>query len=180
MATVSTSYSRTGRIGLRPVNPNHVRSVAEAFPPSTVAALPLMADEAGKLLVDATDAVMRDWNDVVGTLARSQQGAYTVARDRSSIYRPYTKAFPENTEIDVSMTYVATARPGGIVESIVPDGRAFTLRQHLTFLKPPDAGFRPRPIDPRVGYFGIAFKDYARPIQEPLTVRWARATGSSA
>jgi len=154
-------------------DPNHARSVGEAFPPSTVAAMPLVADESGKLLVDATDAVMRDWNDVVGTLARGQQGAYTVARDRSSIYRPYTKAFPENTEIDVSMTYAATGRPGGTVESIVPDGRAFTLRQHLTFLKLPDGGFRPRAIDPRVGYFGVSFKDYARPIQEPLTVRWA-------
>ena len=47
-------------------DPDHARSVAEAFPPSTVAALPLVAEEAGKLLVDATDAVMRDWNDVVG------------------------------------------------------------------------------------------------------------------
>jgi hypothetical protein len=154
-------------------DPNHARSVVEAFPPSTVSALPLVAEETGKLLVDATDAVMRDWNDVVGTLARTQQGAYTVARDRSSIYRPYTKAFPDNSEIDVSMTYAATGRPGGTVESIVPDGRAFTLRQHLTFLKLPDGGFRPRSIDPRVGYFGIAFKDYAQPIQEPLTVRWA-------
>ena len=55
-------------------DPNHARSVVEAFPSSTVAALPLLADESGKLLVDATDAVMRDWNDVVGTLARTQKG----------------------------------------------------------------------------------------------------------
>src|SRR5262249_10309311 len=153
-------------------DPNHARSVAEAFPPSTVAALPLVADEAGKLLVDATGAVMRGWNDVVGALARTPQRANTVARGRSSLYRPHTKAFPENTEIDVSMTYAATARPGGTVQAIVPDGRAFTLRQHLAFLRLPDDGFRPRPIDPRVGYFGVSFKDYARPIQEPLTVRW--------
>ncbi len=44
------------------------------------------------------------------------------------------------------------AGPGGIVESIVPDGRAFTLRQHLSFLKLPDDGFQPRAHDPRVGY----------------------------
>src|ERR1041385_7714426 len=49
-------------------NPDHARSVAEAFPPSTVASLPLLADENGRLLVDATDAAMRDWNDVAGTL----------------------------------------------------------------------------------------------------------------
>jgi hypothetical protein len=153
---------------------DNARTVAEAFPPSTVASLPLLADENGKLLVDLTDVAMRDWNDVAGTLARSQQGTYTVARDRSSIYKPYTKAFPDNTEIDVGLTYATTGRPGGIVNSIVPDGRAFTLRQHLSFLKLPDAaGFHARVQDPRVGFFGISFRDYARPIQEPLIVRWA-------
>lgn len=154
-------------------NPDHARTVAEAFPPSTVAALPVLADEEGRMLVDATDLALRDWNDVVGTLARSQQGTYVVARDRSSIYRPYTKAFPENTEIDAALTFAATGRPGGTVESIVPDGRAFTVRQHLSLLKLPADGFRTRAQDPRVGFFGIAFHDYARTIQEPLVVRWA-------
>src|SRR5262249_20298414 len=119
-------------------NPEHARTVAEAFPASTVVALPLMADESGRLLVEATDLAFRDWNDIVGTLARSQQGAYTVARDRSTIDRAHTKGFPENTEIDASLTFAATARAGGTVESIAPDGRAFTLRQHLSFLKLPD------------------------------------------
>ncbi|MEP6492706.1 MAG: zinc-dependent metalloprotease [bacterium] len=154
-------------------NPDHARTVAEAFPPSTVAALPLLADEGGKLLVDLTDVAMRDWNDVVGTLARSQQGTYALARDRSTIYRPYTKAFPENTEIDVALTFATTGRAGNTVEAIVPDGRALTLRQHLSFLKLPDDAYKPRVLDPRVGYFGVSFKDYARPIQEPLQVRWA-------
>lgn len=153
---------------------DNARTVAEAFPPSTIASLPLLAEEGGKLLVDATEMAMRDWNDVAATLARSQQGTYAVARDRSSIYKPYTKAFPENTEIDVALTYATTARPGGIVNSIVPDGHAFTLRQHLTLLKLPDAaGFHPREQDPRIGFFGVSFKDYGQPIQLPLTLRWA-------
>lgn len=155
-------------------NADHARTVAEAFPPSTMASLPLLAEENGNLLVDATEVVLRDWNDVAGTLARSQQGTYVLARDRSSVYRSNTKAFPDNTELDASLTFATTGRPGGIVNSIVPDGRAFTLRQHLSFLKLPDAaGFRTRAQDPRVGFFGISFKDYGRPIQEPLTVRWA-------
>lgn len=155
-------------------DPHHLRSVLEAFPPSTIGALPLLAEENGRLLVDATDFVMRDWNDVVGTLARSQQGSYAVARDRSSIYRPYTKAFPDNSEIDVALTYaLVSGMPGGTVATVTPDGRAFTLRQHLSLLKLPDDDYRPRPLDPRVGYFGISFRDYARPIQQPLVVRWA-------
>src|SRR5579871_6518980 len=97
---------------------DHLRTVLEAFPPSTIAALPIVAEEGGHILVDATDFVMRDWNDVSATLQRSQQGAYSVARDRSHVYRPYTKAFPDNTEIDVSLTWAANANPGGIVSRV--------------------------------------------------------------
>ena len=154
-------------------NPDHARSVAEAFPPSTVAAMQLLAEENGRLLVDATDVALRDWNDVARTLAQTQQGTYAVARDRSSVYRPDTKAFPENTEIDASLTFAVSGRPGPIVGSIVPDAKAFTLRQHLSFVKLPDAGFRTRERDPRVGFFGVTFKDYSRPIQQSLSVTLA-------
>jgi hypothetical protein len=91
-------------------NADHQRTVREAFAPSTVASLPIVAAEGGRLVVDATDLVMRDWNRVGETLASSRQGTYTVARDRSSIFRPYTKAFPENTEIDVALTFATDTR----------------------------------------------------------------------
>lgn len=154
-------------------NPSHVRTVAEAFPPSTVAALPIVAEERGRYLVDATDFAYRDWVNVAGTLASDNEGSYAVARDRSSIYRPYTNAFPKNTEIDVSLTYaLSNGRAGRTVSALSPDGRAFTLRQHMSFLELPDAAYTPREMDPRVGYFGITFKDYAQPIQGSLEQRW--------
>ena len=154
-------------------NADHARTVAEAFPPSTVAAMPLLAEENGRLLVDATEVALRDWNDVARTLAQTQQGTYAVARDRSSVYRPDTKAFPDNTEIDASLTFAANGRPGSIVAAIVPDGKAFTVRQHLSFVKLPGAGFTTRERDPRVGFFGVTFKDYSRPIQQSLSVTLA-------
>jgi hypothetical protein len=153
-------------------NPAHVRSVEESFPASTVAALPVLAQEGGRILVDATDFALRDWRGVAGTLQRGNQGSYAVAKDRSGIYRPYTKAFPENTEIDVQLTFAAQGNPGRIVNMVTPDGNAFTLRQHLSFLALPDGGYRPRVNDPRVGYFGITFRDYAQPIQGSLEQRW--------
>jgi hypothetical protein len=158
--------------GTSPSDAGLAKTVAESFPASTVAALPLLAVEGGRLLVDATDFVYRDWLDIAGTLARSNEGNYSLARDRSSIDRAYTKAFPENTEIDVALTFAAQGRPGNTVSSIVPDGRAFTLRQHISFVQLPDAGYRPRVLDPRVGFFGITFKDYAQPIQGSLEQRW--------
>ncbi len=153
-------------------NPAHRRTIAESFPPSTSGSLPVVAQEGGRILVDATDFVMRDWNDVSGTLAQNNEGAYSVARDRSSIYREHTRTFPENTEIDVALTFATQGRPGQTVGMIVPDGKAFTLRQHISFLKIPDEGYRPRVLDPRMGFFGIQFNDYAQPIQNPLEVRW--------
>lgn len=153
-------------------NKDHQRTVAEAFATSTIAAAPILAEEQGRLLVDATDFAVRDWTDVAGTMARSQQGTYVVARDRSGINRAFTRGFPDNTEIDISLTFATTGRPGGIVSQTAPDGRAFTLRQHLTLHRLPDDSYRPRPWDPRIGYFGITFHDFAQPIQAPLQVRW--------
>jgi hypothetical protein len=152
-------------------DPAHQRSITESFPSSTVAALPLVAAEGGRLLVDLTDVAYRDWNDVAGTLARSNQGSYSVARDRSYVDRAHTSAHPASTEIDVALTFAAGGRPGSIVNRITPDGRAFTLRQHLTLLPLP-VGYQPRAMDPRVGYFGVTFKDYGQPIQRALEQRW--------
>lgn len=155
-----------------PANDPHQRTIAESFPSSTVAALPIVAEESGRLLVDATDFVVRDWNDVTGALARANEGTYTLARDRSNVKRRYTRGFPDNSEIDVSLTFAAQGRPGSTVSSIVPDGRAFTLRQHISFVRLPDDRYRPRRSDPRAGFFGIQFKDYAQPIQNWLEQRW--------
>jgi len=155
-----------------PDNPAHARTVLEAFPPSTPASLPIIAQDGQRLVVDATEFFMRDWNDVAETIASNNEGAYSVARDRSSIYRPYTKAFPQNTEVDVALTFAAQGRPGQTISSIVPDGKSFTLRQHVSLLPLPDPGYKPRVLDPRVGFSGIVFKDYAQPIQQPLEQRW--------
>lgn len=153
-------------------NPAHVRTIAESFPPSTPGSLPIIAHHGGRTLVDATDFFMRDWNDVSGTIAQANEGTYSVARDRSNIYMPYTRAFPLNSEIDVSLTFAAQGKAGQTVSSIVPEGKSFTLRQHISLLQLPDNGYEPRVLDPRVGFFGITFKDYNQPIQNPLEVRW--------
>ena len=149
----------------------HRRSIAESFPYSTVASLPVLAEEGNRTLVDLTDVAYRDWNDVAGTMTRLNQGTYVVTRDRSSIDRAHTRAYPTNSEIDVALTFTTTARPGGIVGRIAPDARAFTLRQHISLLPLPD-GYRPRELDPRVGYYGVTFKDYGQPLQRALEQRW--------
>ncbi len=152
-------------------NPDHERTVDESFPVSTVAALPILAAQDGHLLVDATDFFIHDWTGVTRTLQRTRQGTYTVARDRSSIYAPYTKAFPKNTEVDVALTFAST-QPGPIVSRMAPDGHAVTLREHISLVQLPDTGYHPRAWDPRIGYFTTTFNDYAQPVDQPLQQRW--------
>ena len=83
------------------------------FPPSTVASLPVVAEEGDRILVDVTDFAYRDWNDVAGTLARRTQGTLRGrARPLERSTAPYTKAFPENTEIDVALTFATTGAAG--------------------------------------------------------------------
>jgi len=152
--------------------PDNARTVAEAFAPSTVAALPLVAAEGGRLLVDATDFFVRDWNDVPATLQASQQGSYSLSRERSAVSWPSTRGFADNTEVEVALTFATQGRPGRIVSSIVPDGTAFTLHEHVSLVRLPDDRYRPRAADPRVGFFGISFKDYGQPVQGSLDQRW--------
>ncbi|MEP6689873.1 MAG: zinc-dependent metalloprotease [Gemmatimonadaceae bacterium] len=153
-------------------NPAHLRSVVESFPTSTAGSMAIQATEGSRMLVDATDFLVRDWTDVSGALARGEQGSYVLARDRSSVNRALTRAYPGNSEIDLTLTFAAGGRPGPIVSQVAPEGRDITLREHISFLKLPDDGYRPRVLDPRVGFFGITFKDFAQPIQAPLDVRW--------
>ena len=151
---------------------DHQRTVRESFPNSVVGALPIVAEEGGRLLVDATEFAVRDWLDIAGALQGAGEGSYAVARDRSGILRANTRNFPDNTEVDVALSFSAQGRPGPILSQVAPDGRAVQVRIHQSCVRLPDAGFRPREGDPRVGFFGITFKDYARDVQTGLDVAW--------
>ena len=86
-------------------------------------------------------------------------------------YLARTRAFPLNTEVEASLTFTAR-NPGPLVRGTAASGDAITLREHHSLVQLPDSGYRPRAADPRVGFFGVTFADYATPIDQPLEVRW--------
>ncbi len=148
------------------------RSVRESFPTSTMAALEVLAEEAGRLLVDATPFFVSDVMDVRGAFRAGNQGAFALDRDRSSVYLPRTRAFPANTEVEVSLTFTSD-NPGPEVRQHAPDGRAVTLRAHHSLVQLPEPGFRPRRFDPRMGFFGVSFYDFAKPFTQDYPSRYA-------
>ncbi len=149
-----------------------VENVRDSFASSVLAALPIEADEGGRLLVDATPLVIRDGGDVVGRLRQRDQGTFRLDRARSALYPSRTKAFPLNTEVEVVLTF-ASERPGFLVAGIAPDGQALTMRFHHSFLEATE-GFKPRRSDPRIGVGSMTYKDYGAPFGQDSEVRWIR------
>jgi hypothetical protein len=145
----------------------------ESFAGSVLASLAIESEKDGKLVVDATPFLVRDAVNIEGQLRRQNQGNYKLDAARSSIYLPRTKAFPNNTEVEVSLTY-ASDTPGPLVSAAAPDGKAMTIRLHHSFVKPPDDGYQPREGDARIGGFGLSFKDFSAPYDRDPETRWVR------
>ncbi len=89
-------------------NPREVRAVTDAFAPSTLWGFTAAAETDGRVLVDATDFVVRD---MINWAQRLRPGTYRFDASRSAVHLPMTMGFPENTEIEASLTFVR--QPGG-------------------------------------------------------------------
>jgi hypothetical protein len=144
--------------------------VADSFPTSLLASLPVQSDKGGKIVVDATSLFMRDAANVVGTLRRTNQGAFKFDASRSSFYPRRMKAFPENTEIETIASFAADT-PGALIRNVVPEPRTMTLRIHHSFLKAP-IGYTPRVADPRIGVSSIKFRDFSQPVEDAPVQEW--------
>ena len=94
-------------------NPLERKSVEDSFAKSILWGFAVAAENGGRVLVDATDFLLRD---ITGAGAALRPGTYRVDRTRSVFYLPRTKGFPKNTEIEMTLTFandVAGGRGGG-------------------------------------------------------------------
>jgi len=86
-------------------NPAERRSVEDSFAKSVLWGFTVGAETNGRVLVDATDFFLRDGHGA-GNALGTGTAAYRVDRTRSALYLPRTKAFPKNSEIEVTLTFV--------------------------------------------------------------------------
>ncbi|MFP4624817.1 MAG: zinc-dependent metalloprotease, partial [Gemmatimonadota bacterium] len=152
-------------------NPAERAAVEDAFARSVLWGFEIAAETDGRLLVDATEFVLRDVHGVADRLEQSGQGTYRLEESRSALYMPNTRAFPRNTEVEVMLTFTGDPA-GGWIRSVAPSPEAVTVRQRHSFIASPPPGYEPRALDPRSGYFGVTWLDYATPLGEPMTRRW--------
>ncbi|OGT72334.1 MAG: hypothetical protein A3H44_10765 [Gammaproteobacteria bacterium RIFCSPLOWO2_02_FULL_57_10] len=153
-------------------NPLEQQAVRDAFAPSVLWGFDIIAASGDSILVDATDFFMRDARDVIGNIADRNQGTYTLDKSRSAFYLENTKAFPENIEVEVMLTF-ASRNPGNLVNQVAASGESVTLRQHHSLVKLPDANFKTRLADPRIGTNGPTIQNYGAAIGNDMHVRLA-------
>ena len=169
-------------------NSDEVRAVRDAFARSVLWGFTVAAETGGRVLVDATDWLVRDNLDLA---ARLRPGSYKLDEKRSSVSMAGTFNFPKNTEMEVELTYVrqqpAGPPQGGAAPGAGPDfaggrffegvgevaasGEAASLRIHHSFVELPDGDYRPRAFDPRAGYFGMSYQERSSRLDEPLERR---------
>lgn len=149
------------------------RSVEESFPTSTIGGFQAIAEEEGRVLVDATSFFLRDAADVASSLQRAEEGTFRLVAERSALFLERTRSFPENTEVEASLTFESD-RPGSEIRRHTPDARSLTVRQHHSLVKLPDPGYEPRRFDPRVGVFSTSYYDFGKGFDEDYQSAWAR------
>lgn len=146
------------------------QAVEDAFAPSVLWGFDIVAATGTSVLVDATNFFLRDARNVRGAIANRNQGTFTRESSRSAFYLENTRAYPENVEVEVMLTYTSI-NPGNLVNSVAASGASITLRQHHSLVKLPDDDYTPRTADPRIGTIGPTIQDYATPIGEDMRVR---------
>jgi hypothetical protein len=152
-------------------NVDERKSVEDAFAESVLWGFEIQENSDGKYKVDATSFFLQDAHQIAEKLGTQNQGTYKLESSRSALNFANTKNFPKNTEVEAFITVTGTPK-GRHIRSVTPSPEAVTVRQRHSFIELPDNGYKPRKFDPRAGYSGISYMDFATPINEPIEKRF--------
>ncbi|CAN5414016.1 zinc-dependent metalloprotease [soil metagenome] len=148
------------------------RSVEESFARSVIWGFKVEASEGDRVLIDATNFLIRDAHGVAERINQAGRGGYNFDESRSALYLPNTKGFPKNTEVEATVTLTTNGETNNLVGQVTPTARYVTVRERHSFVELPDDKYKPRKFDPRVGVNPISFYDYGTNINEELEKRW--------
>ena len=147
------------------------KAVEEAFARSVLFSFEIIEEKNNNYIIDLTPLLMNDAHGVAQRLRFSNSGNYSLNKSMSAIELDRTKAFPENIEFDVILTF--TGNPmGSLVRSVTPTASNITVNQHHSFVKLPDNNYKKRKFDPRSGSNPFIVYDYSTPIDEKLEQRF--------
>jgi hypothetical protein len=154
-------------------SPEEQAAARDAFVGSTVWAGEIVSTAPdGAVLVDISGFVTRDAHGIVQGLARAGQGTLRPVSDLTLVDASAARSFPDNVELEARLTF-AVETPGRVLNQIAPDSRLTTFTVRHSFIRLPDAGFVPRPYDPRTGALSTLITDFSAPLDAPVVSRVA-------
>ncbi|XQW85450.1 zinc-dependent metalloprotease [Thalassotalea piscium] len=148
------------------------QSVTEAFASSIIWGFKVESEtkEGDKIVIDYTPFLLSDIHNLADRLKQSKQGNFSIDLSRSFVYSKRTKAFPDNTELEGTVTFKGTGA-GSYLRSVTPDPKAVTVNLHHSLIKLPDDNYQPRVFHPYSGFWSHSYADYASGIDEPIIKR---------
>lgn len=152
-------------------NQAEIKAIKDSFASAILWSFPIINTDGDKVLLDATDFVLQDQHGVIPRLKRTSQGSYSLDKKRSILSPESTKSFPENTEIEVWLTFTGS-QPGQYVRQAAIEPTILSMKQRHSFIRLPEPGYQPLAYHPDSGYFDYQFEDYAVAINKPLTQRY--------
>jgi len=155
-----------------PDNPLEERAVRESFARSFLASADVIKSSDG-VIIDLTDFLTSDVLNLVQYLKDSDQGSFSLAKDRTLVDTNNVFAFPDNVEMDVFFT-LSSSKPGTEVATTAANGRDATLIQHHSFVRLPEEGYQVLKSDPRAGAIERVHYDYSAPLSGQIETRLAR------
>lgn len=155
-------------------NPAEKRAVRNSFASSILwAGKPEEGAPSGVVSVDLAPFFASDAMNVAGRLKARGQGSYKLDKERSFVAPGGVLLFPDNVEIDATVTFAADKAGDEVVE-VAADGRSATLTLHHSFVRMPEEGFTSRAFDSRVGVIDMAHYDYSAPLGDQVQRAFAR------
>jgi hypothetical protein len=149
---------------------NEQKAVEESFASATIGGFNIEAQSGSRMLIDATEFLLRDAMEAVNQIRSLKQGNYSLDKTRSFIYTSQCKNFDKNTELEASITLVnSDGEIGSFIRTAVASPEAITLGIHHSFVELPDNNYKPRVFDARSGFISFSYFDYSTPVYEPIS-----------
>lgn len=159
------------RFVARSLDADERNAVAESFAGAVLWSGEIIASEGARHLVDFSSFLLADQHGVVQRLDETRQGAYRVDEKRSAVLAADAKAFPDNIELESLLTFAGPGT-GEYVKQVAADPASLSMRQHISMVRLPDNGYKPRRYHPFSGGFDTGYYDFATPLASSLDVRW--------
>jgi hypothetical protein len=148
------------------------KAVKQAFASSIIWGFKVSAssENGSKVLIDYTPFLLSDVHNMAATLKNTKQGSFNIDKSRSGFYAQRSKAFPDNTELEATITFTGKDA-GNYLRSVSPDNTAITVNFHHSLIALPDNNYQTRAFHPLSGFWANSFADYATDIDKPLIQR---------